>query len=206
MRFGFLYFVSFFWCIYIKVQTFTHQINQKFLCIFTTVWKKLKSSHTHICTAYSQYPITRLIKANIFWKKVYILGKQIYIYRAIAEKKYTHTKLKTYEHINGVPNFFFISSVCFLEPKIAIKSYRNNILKAIKQPSPKEHVVLPWFIFENGSHQLQLCHWRYTNADLKISFYVCVYIKTILWKFCILYPENSRVICSWSLQIPSKVG
>ena len=66
MRFGFLYFVSFFRCIYIKVQTFTHQINQKFLCIFTTVSKKLKSSHTHICTAYSQYPITRLIKANIF--------------------------------------------------------------------------------------------------------------------------------------------
>ena len=40
---------------------------------------------------------------------------------------------------------------------------------------------------------------RYTNADLKTSLDVCVYIKTIPWKFCILNPRNSRVICPWSL-------
>ena len=36
--------------------------------------------------------------------------------------------------------------------------------------------------------------WSYTNADLKILSYVCVQIKTIQWKFCILSPKNSRVI------------
>ena len=35
---------------------------------------------------------------------------------------------------------------------------------------------------------------RYTNADLKISLLVCFHIKTILWKFRILNPRNSRVI------------
>ena len=31
----------------------------------------------------------------------------------------------------------------------------------------------------------------YTNADLKISVYVYVHIKTIPWKFRILNPKNS---------------
>ena len=35
---------------------------------------------------------------------------------------------------------------------------------------------------------------RYTNADLKISPYVCVHIKTIYWKCHIPNPKNSRVI------------
>ena len=30
--------------------------------------------------------------------------------------------------------------------------------------------------------------------------YVCVHMKTILWKFLILNPKNSRVICLWSLK------
>ena len=38
-------------------------------------------------------------------------------------------------------------------------------------------------------------------ADMKIFLYVCVYIKTIPWKFRILNPKNSRVICPWSLEI-----
>ena len=37
---------------------------------------------------------------------------------------------------------------------------------------------------------------RYTNADLKISLYVCVHIDAIPWKIHILKPENSRVICT----------
>ena len=41
----------------------------------------------------------------------------------------------------------------------------------------------------------------YTNADLKISLYVCFHIKNIPWKFCILNPKSSRIICPWSLQI-----
>ena len=35
---------------------------------------------------------------------------------------------------------------------------------------------------------------RHTNADLKISLYVCVYIKRTPSKFRIPYPKNSRVI------------
>ena len=38
--------------------------------------------------------------------------------------------------------------------------------------------------------------WRYTKADLKISLYACVHIKAIPWKFRILKPKNSRVICT----------
>ena len=37
--------------------------------------------------------------------------------------------------------------------------------------------------------------YRYTNADLKISLYVCVHVKAIPWKFCILNPKSSQVIC-----------
>ena len=37
------------------------------------------------------------------------------------------------------------------------------------------------------------------NADLKISPYVCVYMKIITWKFHILISKNSRVIHSKSL-------
>ena len=34
-----------------------------------------------------------------------------------------------------------------------------------------------------------------SNADLKISLCVRVYIKMIPWKFCILNPKISQVIC-----------
>ena len=40
---------------------------------------------------------------------------------------------------------------------------------------------------------------RYTNANLKISLYVCVQIKSKSWKLCILNPKGSWVICPWSL-------
>ena len=36
--------------------------------------------------------------------------------------------------------------------------------------------------------------YTYVNVDLKISVYVCVHIKTLPWKFCILNPKNSRVV------------
>ena len=48
--------------------------------------------------------------------------------------------------------------------------------------------------------KLQQTNWLYnverynTSADLKISLYVLVYIKTLPWKFGILNPKNSRVI------------
>ena len=34
----------------------------------------------------------------------------------------------------------------------------------------------------------------YTNADLKISLYVCVYIKIKSWKFCILNPTICELL------------
>ena len=37
------------------------------------------------------------------------------------------------------------------------------------------------------------------NADLKISFYVLIYIKIMPWKFCILYPRNWWVIHLYNL-------
>ena len=50
-------------------------------------------------------------------------------------------------------------------------------------------------------YQIKKCQiftWRYTNADLKISLYVCVHIKTTPWKFCILNPKDYWAICRWS--------
>ena len=47
-------------------------------------------------------------------------------------------------------------------------------------------------------NHVSLLSQRYTNADLKISLYVSVHIKTIPWKFRILNPKNSRVIYPWS--------
>ena len=41
---------------------------------------------------------------------------------------------------------------------------------------------------------------------MKISLYVRIHIKTILWKFCGLNPKNSRVIYPRSLNFSEKVG
>ena len=46
--------------------------------------------------------------------------------------------------------------------------------------------------------QVMLIIQRYTNADLKISLYVCVRKKTVPWKFRILNPNNSWVIYPWN--------
>ena len=49
------------------------------------------------------------------------------------------------------------------------------------------------FFWEGESPTLKV-----TNEDFKISLYVCVHIKAIPWKFCILNPKNLRVICPWT--------
>ena len=41
---------------------------------------------------------------------------------------------------------------------------------------------------------------RYTNADLKISLYDCIYIKIIPWRFRILNPKSFPVIYSQNLR------
>ena len=43
--------------------------------------------------------------------------------------------------------------------------------------------------------------YRYINADLKISLYVCVHVKIMLSKFRILNPNNS-----WVCIFPKKYG
>ena len=50
----------------------------------------------------------------------------------------------------------------------------------------------------NKDFQLKKIY-KWNNADLKISLYVCIDIKVLPWKFRIFNPKNSRAICPWSL-------
>ena len=77
-----------------------------------------------------------------------------------------------------------------------------NVSEIIRLVGKTENIQRILLSRLHGSYvwiQLSLKHLRYTNADLKISLYVCVHIKTIPWKFHILNPKNSWVICPWSL-------
>ena len=56
-----------------------------------------------------------------------------------------------------------------------------------------------WFLYDLAFNELNDCDSEDTNADLKISLYFCVHIKTVPWKFLILDPKNARVACPWSL-------
>ena len=54
--------------------------------------------------------------------------------------------------------------------------------------------------FDNGlTLKIEYLYVEDRGADLKISLYVCIHVKTIPWKFRILNPKNSRVIYPWSL-------
>ena len=55
---------------------------------------------------------------------------------------------------------------------------------------------IPARVFGKKHSSNTVNNYRYTNADLKISLYVCVHIKLIPWKFRFLNPKNSRGICS----------
>ena len=55
---------------------------------------------------------------------------------------------------------------------------------------------MAFLLYHNRPH----CQ-RHTNADLKISLYVCAHVKTVTRKFRILNPKNSRVIYPLRLQI-----
>ena len=57
------------------------------------------------------------------------------------------------------------------------------------------HLVSRFSYRTTSDQDMLLFNWRYTNAGLKISLLLCVHIKTILWKFRILNPRNSLVIC-----------
>ena len=50
------------------------------------------------------------------------------------------------------------------------------------------HFLLQCFVFLKGT-LMEIWRSRYM---------VCFHMKTIPWKFCILNPKNSRVICPWS--------
>ena len=56
--------------------------------------------------------------------------------------------------------------------------------------SPKKNKVFRVNKCVSKSNLPRYLLYRYANADLKISLYVPVRIKTIPWKFCILNPKN----------------
>ena len=77
-----------------------------------------------------------------------------------------------------------------------VKLHKNFYVKRCLLPATNSMCTVLKKIHDCAGFMLM-----YTNADLKISLYVCVHIKTIPWKFRIPNPKNSGVICSWSLQI-----
>ena len=83
----------------------------------------------------------------------------------------------------------------YLEPFIDKHFTRVlNNTQLLKQSTPtaqKKHVRV--LTTPRGPRNQKF--YTYTNADLKISLYVCVHIKKLPWKFRILNPKNSRVIC-----------
>ena len=89
-------------------------------------------------------------------------------------------------YVNNPPWMFFIKAV-----SKSSKFSQENIsggrdLKVIRKASLLS--IYHKFIFSINTTE------RCTNANLKISVYVCVHIKKILWKFRILNPKNSQVI------------
>ena len=73
----------------------------------------------------------------------------------------------------------------------------NSVADILKSSTYLLPTLITIEYVENRLYSLDLIQ----NADLKISLYVCVHIKTMLWKFRIPNPKNFRVICSWSFGI-----
>ena len=78
-----------------------------------------------------------------------------------------------WRHVCTILNFYIVYSkenffleFFFLETLVFIRKNKSDV----------SHLKVHWCRFEN------------------LSIYVCVYIKTIPWKFRILNPKNSRVI------------
>ena len=86
-----------------------------------------------------------------------------------------------------------------LQTKTCFKSAINAIREAINLVLGTEQRLQCNTRFWCICCQSLIGCWRYTNADLKISLYVCVHLKTRTWKFRILNPKNFWVICPWSL-------
>ena len=80
------------------------------------------------------------------------------------------------------------------EPQYPIARKINifPFFKIFQETKSLKNVFDNYFIISNILHNRKTE--RYTNADLKISLYVRVHIILIPRKFCILNPENSRVI------------
>ena len=102
------------------------------------------------------------------------------------------------------PNFTFLSSSAIssfqkalAQMLCAFQVFRQELF--YRRRHKKRHLYCEiHLLYSFVWHILGLCY-RYTNADLKIFLHACVHIKAIPWKFCILYPKNSWVICPWSL-------
>ena len=115
--------------------------------------------------------------------------------------------LKTFQISNVL---WFSKCFCHIS-YILIAAFQDSL----KSKNPKERIFhfffFIFFILFFNIHPLNIsfesslvmklldCRDRYTNAVLKISVYVCVYIITIFCKFSILNSKNSPIIWAWSL-------
>ena len=95
--------------------------------------------------------------------------------------------------------YFLIKDDCVLEKCNAIWDKLSADIK-------KEFDIEPVCNKEYLKTKIKFCgDSRYTNADLKISLYVLIYIKIISWNCFIRNPKNYRVIhpgilyFSWNL-------
>ena len=82
--------------------------------------------------------------------------------------------------VNGYiqPNFLALNSLLNSRPSILIDQHKNKF---------SSNAVLSMIT-------VLIIYQRYTNADLKISLYICVQIKITTRKFRILNPKNYRII------------
>ena len=87
--------------------------------------------------------------------------------------------------------------------KFSIVAFNTSICRKKKHSLPVILLFISPFVLTIIARFL--AGQRCTNADLKISLYSEVHIKTISWKLRILKPKNSWVIYPWSLHFSQKV-
>ena len=138
--------------------------------------------------------IKSLIRNRTITKGFFFYKKQIFDFTTIFYNIF-HLLFFFSFHFSIV--WFYLFNLIF-NLRLRLVCTFNFLPKFIPQTILLREIITPWW---NLSVTL-----RYINADLKISLYVCVHIKTIPCKFRILNPKNSRVIYAWSFYIFWKVG
>ena len=133
---------------------------------------------------------------ELFWK---------YLWKCWFGVK-THRK-----YYSNYSNIFLTHFFClsFLTSKSNVSLLVGDIQCIILfSESLKQSIMCAWcqnlrrVLCTNQTETWPLVYWflilasdlRYSNADLKISLFIRVHIKTIPWIFCVVNPRNSRVI------------